>query len=720
MRPAKATGWSGLALSLSALLLLSGCEGTVCPHGIRKVSGKCVVKDAMGAAAEGADLDAQVGDANAATRPEADVLTQSDGGETRADAASATSDAGADSRHEDGGTPFVDPCLLPRDQQPAPCMSIPSAPSIDGEPSAGHVDVHWIWSVPVATSTFQVRVDAGPVIEVDGSTTRWDQTFASGNHSIEVRACNRVGCSRYTRFDTVVERLGNMPAPWLGVAKADVARSPLGHFAPLACRDCFVGNDGSVLDTTATQTKIATALSRQADIIELDVADIAGTLYASSADVAAPTTRPMLTPLLAAANVASAEALISLEIVESELEPAAFATELLRALDANRSVIENGRPLIVKSLDDRLPYLRAIKTAADGYPFIAPYLRYWVDYQSRSKIADFQTEIESEVVANGLHGVSFAHQSQNLFGAIGYALSKGLGVGFFDVPGPGFGEVVIAGMREEVDLISTTYRVDQARALVKATTSAGYLNARTLTGLGDPVLVRRNTTGSLLSATHALGKAESASTYGEPVWSAFGAGKGLLGGVLSFKPNRRALLLSDIDPTVNQGVLVTAVVNLPDPTRLAEGEAQTLVANTQLAGFAVILTNLIDGPTVLRFATRVLGAFHYHDYPVTGGNALACSAGSSGVFTAPLNGEDSYVLTAHYDGTRAPFLFINHQCAGAAPPPASGGIVASEASTLVGADPAPGSTPDAGDHFRGYLQQVQLQLWGPHSGAELN
>lgn len=710
-------------LALSTWFVLAACQDTVCPHGVRKVGGKCIVDGAMrDAMVDGRDASERDADGGVARRPRRDAATRTarEGGETLSDDAGAMAGNGHDSGLDDSGIPFADPCAVPPDARPAQCMSIPAAPIVDGEPSAGHVDVRWTWSMPSATSTFQVRVDGGPVVEVDGGTTRWEQTFASGSNTLEVRACNAAGCSTYTSFSTTVEVLGHMPAPWLGVAKADFARSPLGHVAPLACRDCFVGSDGAVLDATSALAKISTALTRKADVIELDVADIAGTLHASQMDLAAPATRPLLSALIADEKIASAQALVSLEIVEGDLTPAAFATALLDLLDANRSVIKNGRPLLIKGLDGQLPYLKAIKSAASSYPFIAPYLRYWVDYASRSKIADWQTEIETEVVANGLHGVSFAHQSQNLFGAIGYALSKGLGVGLFDVPGPGFGEVVIAGMREDVDLIATGYRVDQARALVSATTCAGYLNARTLTGVGDPLIIRRNTTGAASNQTQTLGEAETATSYGEPAWYAFGLGQDLVGGVLNFGAGTRALVLSDLDPNPDGGVLVTAVVNLPDPNGLDEGEVQTLVASTDNAGFGLVLANPADAVPVLRFSVRVGSAYYNHDYPVAGGNALSCSAGASGVFTAPLNGGDSYVLTAHYDGTRGPFLFINHQCAGAAPAAVSGGIVASEAPTLLGADPQPNSVPNARSYFRGHVQQAQLQLWGPHVGQELN
>lgn len=293
-------------------------------------------------------------------------------------------------------------------------------------------------------------------------------------------------------------------------------------------------------------------------------------------------------------------------------------------------------------------------------------------------------------------------------------------MGFFDVPGPGFGEVVIAGMREDVDLISTLYRVDQARALVQATTTAGYVNVRTLGGVGDPAYMQRNTNGVLITETRTLGKAETETSFGSPTIATYGVGQDLLGIVLDFKHDRRALVLSEINPNPNQGVLVTAVVNLPELDTIAEGASQNIVASTELAGFAVQLAHLTAGPTVLRFMVRVGAAYYYHDYPVTGGNPVACSAGSSGVFTAALNGGDSYVLTAHYTGAGAAYLFINHQCAGAAPAAVTGGIEPSSAPTLIGADPRPSGTPNSLSHYRGHIQQAQVQLWGPHAAQETN
>jgi len=719
--------WLGVAA------LLGACDETVCPRGVQRLGERCELRAALADATVSGDAESERRPDAATDRfdaaltdgsthaPDTGSHTQSDAGDAAtSDASPGRPEAGTDAGSKDAGSPFVDPCGTPVGERPVECLSPPAAPSLDGETSAGHLDLHWIWTKPEATSSFQVRLDAGPVVELEGDTTRWDQSFPSGTHTLEVRACNEAGCSSYVALATSIERFASMPAPWLGVQKADFARSPLGHHAPLACRDCFSGTGGSVLDTDEALAKIARALSRKADVIELDVARIEGVLHVSRDDPGTPADRPSLQAILQDPGFASANALLSLEIVEVDTPAAELADELLRLLDASRSVVRNGRPLIVKVLDGKLAYLNALKSRASSYPFIAPYLRYWVDYANRGDVAAWQSEIEAEVVSRGFDGVSLAHQSQNLFGVIAYALSRGLGVGLFDVPGPGFGEVVIAGMREDVDLLSSSYRVDQARTLVEAPTGAGYLNARPLTGVGDPLFLRRNTTGTLITETRMLGKAESAETYGQPFWTAFSIGQDLVGGALSFARERRALVLSEIDANPGQGVLVTAVVNLPEPAELAEGESQNIVASTQNAGFAVSLVNPADAPAALRFTVRVGDSYYAHDYPVTGGNPLACSAGASSVFTAALNGSDSYLLTAHYDGTRAPFLFINHQCAGAAPPAASGGIVASEASTLLGADPQPGSVPDARNHFRGYVQQAQLQLWGPHTAQESN
>ncbi len=688
-----------LTLLCLTVALAGACDDVVCPLGTRKVAGKCAPK------VNGVDGSAGTTDAGAADAGAADA---------------GAAEAGA----TDGGALLGDPCAVPPAIQPTACRSAPAVPTLDGEASAGHVDLHWRWSRPAGTSTFRVRIDAGSLVDFGGATTSWDQTFATGAHTLEVQACNATGCSAFAALTTTVEHFTAQPSPWLGVKKPDFARSPFGRPVPLACRDCYRGNDGDLLATVAAQAKIENAIYRNVDVIELAVTDIRGTLYVSSADNPTAGERPTLAALLGHSVISGDDALLSLELVEAELAPDAFADALLRLLDAARGAIHNGRPMLIQAPDSRLAYLTALQAQAASYPFLAPYLRYWVSYTSRGDIATWQAEIEAEVVAHGFHGVSFAHQSPNLFGVIGYALTRELAVGLFDVPGPGHGEVVIAGMREEVDLISTHYRVDQARGLVQATTSGGYVNVRTLKGVGDPVSVRRNLDGTVVTELRRLGTPETAATYGAPLWKSLGSsGQSLVGGVLDFESHgRRAILLSNVNPDPNEGVLVTAVIKLPKPTILAEGQLQHIIANTNLAGFTLqYLNDATNGlGTVVRFVVRVGEVYHAHEYPIRGGNAAACHAGSTPVFTAPLNSDDSYVLTGHFTGTGAALLFINHQCAGAAPPSISGGIVTSAAPTLIGADPEPGAVPDARRHFRGYLQQVQVQRWGPLTGQESN
>jgi hypothetical protein len=210
------------------------------------------------------------------------------------------------------------------------------------------------------------------------------------------------------------------------------------------------------------------------------------------------------------------------------------------------------------------------------------------------------------------------------------------------------------------------------------------------------------------------------SGLGTPMLSTSGAGEDLYGGHLDFgaTDGARAVPLRDVDTRSEEGVLVTAVVRFGSLS-LEAGKTITILNKGQAGGYALELHGKSDGSgTVLRFGVHVGGGYVYHEYPVTGGTAGACSSRYPEL-VAPLAPSGSYLLAGAYDGSGDVYLFINNRCAAAPVSTASGAVTANAGvQPLVGADPEPGGM--ARSFFDGLVQQAQVQLWGDHSGHGVN
>ncbi len=599
----------------------------------------------------------------------------------------------------------------------------PDAPSIDGEPSAGHTDLTWTWNTPALTDHFVVMLDDGAEQELPLTTASFETEVELGLHTLEVRACSARGACSASRFDSVVELFGEQySTPWRGVKKPDLATSPLGNVVPLSCHNCYSGRPGNVvLDADAALAKIGRALQRGADLIEIDVADIGAELYASHEDEASAGQHPTLESLLDDPNLLASEALLFMEIKESDADPAAFAQGLLDLLDTHRAYAHNGRPIVLRHFQSGLSYLTAVKELLPSYPMLRSYVRFSVLYPARADIAALQLDIASDAAQNGFWGIELEYRNPNVMGAVRYAQSLGLAASLYTIPGPGFGEVYLGSLREEVDELTTEYRIDQARSIVEAKTALGRVDASPLAS-GGSVQVTQNFSG-LVTETRNLGGTPSAALYGSPGLLVNAPGEDLFGGILDFRSaqgfSERALPLFDADAGQGQGYLVTSVVNF-DTLALPSGQTMALLNKAETGGFAVELANAGAG-TRLRFGVNVSGGYVYHSYDVTGQNqAGACGGAEGGYFTAALNGTSSYVVTGAYDGSGGVYLFIDNRCVAATAPSASGGVAASAVQVLVGADPQPSSSSQAQFYFDGLLQTASVSSWGAHVGDSIN
>jgi len=619
---------------------------------------------------------------------------------------------------DDGGTDPGDGCSASCtteagwscDPAPSPsvCLPIPEPPVLEGEASAGHADLFWRWTAPADADHYLVRVNAGAETETTG-TDHAHVAANEGLYTVEVRACNELGgCSAPASFVTQVVYHGTAWRPiWRGVARA-LTENLLGEAVPVSCHNCYNGPADEVYTTAEALAKIRQAISRGADLIELDLADALGTtICVNHGDIDACTGRPSLVELLDDPTFADADALLFLEIKEGTADPDVFAVTLLDILDARRKFARNGRPVFIRSFASLSRYLEAIRDRLPEYPFIKDYFRFSVLY-SRNAIAEvaaFQTELARVKNTLGFDMVEFEYRQKHLPGLSLYARSLELGTGVYTIPGS-FGEAFIAALRHEVDQITAEFRADYARAVISETNLLAYVNASGCASAADPsVWVHRNTAGALESTSVNVGTAPTASAHGTPPLWFDPPGEDRFGCSMDFRANQgitgRALPLGATSSQSTQGFFVTAYVNFD---ALSFTGTQAIVNNAEAGGFALELYG--DGTTtVLRFGVHVDGAYRYHSYNVA----------ATGLTLNPsFNGGDGYYLFGAYDGDGGVYLWVDQEALGSGGT-FTGNVTTSSQAALAGADPQPSEATRARFHFDGLIQQVSVLNWVNHS-----
>ncbi len=595
------------------------------------------------------------------------------------------------------------------------CAPLPQSPKVEGELSCGHPDPYWRWTRPEGTDHFQIRLDGATWSDRDATDFRASE-LEQGDHMFEVRACNHVGgCSAPAAFSTTIEYFGlDYPSPWRGVARAELARSPLGNVAALSCHNCYNGPSNEVYDQAQALAKIHRALGRGADIIELDLARAGGRFCLYHGDPDDCGEAPGLEDILDDQILSQSDALLFIELKEQDSDPDDFALALLDLLDRHRDYVRNGRPLYLRKFAVTREYLDALAIHAADYPFIEPYVRFSVLYSSGSHetVAEFHQAIQADVLDQGYDMVEFNYQTKNLAGLIWYARKNGAGVGIWTIPGA-YGEVFIAALREEVDELTVEYRIDQARSVLQEANVLAYVNPVHCQSASDgTVEVWRNYSGQVSSTQVAVGTQPTSTTFGSPPLWEDGPGEDRYSCSFDFRSSvgitQRALPLGQTSNRGSGGYLVAAVVNFDN---LADSTSECMVNNTENGGFGLQLDN--DGSTThLRYHVFVDGAYRAFTYDVT----------ATGLPLNPrLNTVDSYLLIGAYDGNGRVLLWIDNDLgSGGAAYTAAVGPTTQPA--LIGADPNASSPLGARFFFDGLIQQVTILHWTDHgfSGSQVN
>lgn len=596
------------------------------------------------------------------------------------------------------------------------CMIVPDAPIIEGEVSCGHNNPTWLWNRPEHTFYLEYRLNAGQWVATQDD--QFTGSELSGAVKFDIRACNQVdGCSAVTQFTTTIESFGmSYPGVWQGVKKNNLTTSPLGNVVPVSCHNCYNGPDNQGYQLVESLAKINLAVSRDADLIELDIV-IAGTdMCVTHGDVDACGLLPTLPEILADTTFANSDALLFIEIKENASPAQEFATSLLDILNANRAFVKNGRPVFVRAFSSRLSYLEELRNQLSNYPLIAKYFKFAVLYDAleTSDIAAFQATIKTEVADAGYDMIEVGYASKNLLGFLTYAQSLGLAVGLWTIPNS-FGEAYLSALRDEVDELTTEYRVDMAREVIEDTNILAYVNTWGCVSEADTaVSVYRNNDGTLVETKVPINAAPVTTLYGTPGLVFNDVGQDSYACSLDFRDSvgftERALPLGVTNNDLGGGFLVTAFVHFGDLSLIPE-QTMGIVQNSQTGGYTLELArDSATNEVIIRFGVYVDGGYKYHQYNVD-------ATGLGGV-NESLNDTDSYFLLGAYDGNSGLSLWIDFKRNGSGGS-YSTGVTQSSLPSLGGADPQP-SGLQSRFHFNGLIQQVQVQRWNNHNSSEGN
>lgn len=465
---------------------------------------------------------------------------------------------------------------------------------------------------------------------------------------------------------------------WSGATRG-FATSPYGNKAAISCHNCYTG------DLAGSLNKIHAALSAGADLIELDIKGEAGKVFVDHNDNGS-TSGPLLDQVLADSALKAADQPLFIEIKETAPSDA-FIAQVLDSLVAEGYGVA-GRPVVLRAFENIASNLLIARKllATPSYASLRPHVRLNVLFTRAdgADIASLQTRIAT-IRNAGAHAVEFEYQTPNLFGALTYARSLGLGTSIYTVP-VGFGEVFVANARDEVDAITVDYPVASARAVVQAKNALAYLSVWGQDPLGSTVSWWR--TNSIAISTSPVNTASA------PTLQDLGAGFSRFGTSLDFNAAKNQFLtLYDADNPAAEGYFVTVVASFDNLT-IPSAATAVLLGKANSAAFSLELYNPGSG-AVLRFGAHVAGSYHYATYPAS-----------------MLNTTSSYLISAAYDGDGSVRMWINNGDASVTPSASlSGGITQNDVPILVGADP---QGPGEGFFFDGKIQLALVQSWGNH------
>lgn len=462
---------------------------------------------------------------------------------------------------------------------------------------------------------------------------------------------------------------------WNGVSRS-LPVTPLGNVVAISCHNCYG-------DTNAeTTTEVSKALSRDFDLVELDVTlHSNGQVYVEHND--SELAHGTLSSALANTSLQQSNRMLFIEVKEAYSTAAASDTLMLGVLRAIRdyNYATSGRPVFLRAFREASPSRHNHLVRAKSLLALSEFagIRSYVRFHTL-----LQTDINNGIRATkdlGFHGIELKYTMASLFGPLMQAKMLGLGAGVYTTPAS-MGELYLSALREDVDFITTDYDrgatpvATSVRGLVQEATSLVYMNTAQQTAF--PLTYKRTaaTPDYSVSAGAGVPTLEVLSVTSD---------EDRVGGSMVFQ-GAESVTTYDADNAASGGYLVTAVVNFDD---LTSGATRALVAKSDAGGFT-----LEQSGTNLRFGVYVNGAYSYATAPLSG-----------------FNGTDSYFIVGAYDGSGAVRLWVNN-VEKTASSSVTGGVGANDSPVVIGADPQ-GATSRR-YFFDGKIQQVMVQKWRNH------
>jgi hypothetical protein len=470
---------------------------------------------------------------------------------------------------------------------------------------------------------------------------------------------------------------------WTGVSR-DMPATPYGNVTAISSHNCYVHDTSPSASLTGTLDKIHAAQDKNADLIELDIILEGGNIHVDHDDNG-DADGAYLQQVLGDTALRFGDEILYIEIKESTISES-FIFDLLFLLSAYGYAV-NGRPVVLRAFHTRRGHLfHAKNLLEETFTSIADhvYLSELFGLNETAPISAFQ-DLVMAAKTDGFDMVEFNYQNDNLFSLVALSRSLGLGVNLWTIP-LSFGEVFIAALRDEVDVLTVDYDVAKARQIVKDKNGLLYLNTSLQSGAGNFVRSQRNKNTTFVSAIN---------QDAAPDYEILGLGEDRFGGSLVFNAaDQQYVSFYDGDNSPDQGYLAAVVVNFDDLT-LEEGETSSILAKSDGGGFCIELHNPTSGDSVLRFGVRVDSSYRYATCPLS-----------------TFNGTDSYWIIGAYDGYGGVYLWIDNSRDGTTTSSGTSEVVQNNSPILLGADPQGAASRRF--YFSGKIQAAILQDWGSH------
>lgn len=482
------------SLGLSFLALAACGADPTCPPGSTRLGDACLAAAADDARGTVPDADADPADPDGAC------------GDGLADPGEACDDGNLSTGDGCSGT-------CEREATCAGAGCVPEPPVIRGAASMAPGRELWTWSEPEGSTRIELSLDGEPVDPSEPH--QLSVRLAPGDHELKARACSERGCSAWASHRTTAEAFGQaLPAGLTDTAR-EFARTSLGHPVALGCEACASDGEGAPLAPAAALAALKRALAAQSDVLAIGVALVGGELRVTAEDASAPAGLARLADVLADAVLRDGDALVLLDLVESEprlpdlAAPAALAEALRDVLLGAPSFARNGRPLLVRTTLSNGAYLSALREALADAPELAPYVRY-VLRDPEGPVADFYAldALSSDAplvpALPFVDAVTFSYGAPELPNRITLSRRAGRAVIVEGVPASDseHGHALITALRDLADLFLTRYPAERARARVSLADHALYFDGHGLSQ-GDPALQVWHDASGLEAATSA-------------------------------------------------------------------------------------------------------------------------------------------------------------------------------------------------------------------------